>query len=226
MPQAIVSDRGDDERGGACREVLFLDNDEVIAVYEIRDLRGSGAFAKELMRTVVRNALKEIGEWREALVLLAFAQERKLRSMIGEAVDLAVIEFRRTDCLSRRKSMPELPAQPAVGREFTMLGHPTRKGGWGDLVAVTGFQFGCGLRKGIAEVIERDAVENDAERIRFVAQFCRRGREHAPAQLALPQLHDLKLLAAGAFADEARAAAMRAARGRFDGVRNAMGVCK
>ena len=91
---------------------------------------------------------------------------------------------------------------------------------------MTGFQFGCGLGKGITEIIEGDAVENDAERIRFVAQCCRRRREHAPAQLALPQLYDLQLFAAGAFADEARAAAVRAARGRFDGVRNAMGVCK
>ena len=122
--------------------------------------------------------------------------------------------------------MPQLRPQAAVGRELAMLAHPTRKGGWGDLVAVAGFQFGCGLGKGIAEVIQRDAVENDAKRIGFVAQFCRSRREHAPAQLALPELHDLKLLAASAFADEARAAAMRTARGWFDGVRNAMGVCR
>jgi hypothetical protein len=42
-----------------------------------------------------------------------------------------------------------------------MLSHPTRKGGWGDLVAVTGIQFGCGHGKGIAEIIERDAVKNN-----------------------------------------------------------------
>ena len=102
-----------------------------------------------------------------------------------------------------------------------MLGHPTRKGGRGDLVAVTGFQFGYGLGKGIAEVIERHAVENNAERICFVAQLCRSGREHTPAQFALPELDDLKLFAARALAHEARAAAVRTARGRFDGVRNA-----
>jgi len=76
---------------------FFLDNDEVIAVYEIRDLGGSGAFAKELMRTVVWHAFKEVGEWRKAPVLLAFAQQRKLRSMIGEAIDLPVIQFRPAD---------------------------------------------------------------------------------------------------------------------------------
>ena len=67
MSQAIVSNCGDDERSGACREVLFLDNDEMIAVYENRDLRSSGAFAKELVRAVVRNAFKEIGEERKPL---------------------------------------------------------------------------------------------------------------------------------------------------------------
>ena len=122
--------------------------------------------------------------------------------------------------------MPQWRSQATVGRELTMLAHPTRKGGWGDLVAVTGFQFGYGLGKGITEVIERNAIENDAERIGFVAQFCRRGCEHTPTKLALPELDDLQLLVAGAFADDAGAAAVRAVRGRFDGVRNAVGVCK
>ena len=82
--------------------------------------------------------------------------------------------------------MPQLRSQAAVGRELTMLTHPTRKGGWSDLVAVTGFQFGYGLGKGIAKVIECDAVENDAEWVRFVAQLRRCGCEYTPAQLALP----------------------------------------
>jgi hypothetical protein len=38
VAQAIVSDRGDDKRGGTCREVLFLDNDEMISIYEIGEL--------------------------------------------------------------------------------------------------------------------------------------------------------------------------------------------
>src|SRR5665213_2293255 len=105
-----------------------------------------------------------------------------------------------------------------------MLGHPSRKGRCGDLVAVARFQVGDGLGKGIAEVVKRDAVENDAKRIGFVPQRRRCGCEHATAQFALPQLHDLKSLAARALADKARAAAVRTARGWFDGVRNAMGV--
>jgi len=103
VPQAIVSNCGDDERGGACREVLFLDNDEMVSVYEIWDLRGSGAFAKELVRAVVRNALKEIGEGSETRVLAAFTQQRKFWTMKGEAVDLSVIQFQTTDCFGWRK---------------------------------------------------------------------------------------------------------------------------
>ena len=46
------------------------------------------------------------------------------------------------------------------------------------------------------------------------------------AQFALPELHDLKLFSSRAFANEACAAAVRASRRLFDGVWNAMGVCK
>ena len=74
---------------------------------------------------------------------------------------LGVMVHRRTDRLSRRPSSRGVPTQTGVGRQFSMLTHPTRKGGWGDLVAVAGFQFGCGLGKGIAEIIERDAVKNN-----------------------------------------------------------------
>ena len=122
--------------------------------------------------------------------------------------------------------MPQLRSQATVGREFAVLGHPTREGRRGYLITVTGFQFGYSLEKGTTEVIERDAVKNDAQGIGFVAQLCRCGCEHTPAQLALPELDNLKFLAAGALADEACAAAVQAARGWFDGVRNAMGVCK
>jgi hypothetical protein len=146
--------------------------------------------------------------------------------MIRKAVDLSVIEFRRMDRLSGRPSSRGVPAQTAIGRQFPMLTHPTRKGGWRDFVALGGFQFGRSFGKGIAEVIKRDAVENDAKRISFVPQLRGRWSEHAPAKSALPELDYLKLLTARAFAYEAGATAMRAADGRFDGVRDAMGVCK
>ena len=96
----------------------------------------------------------------------------------------------------------------------------------GDFVAITGFQFGYDFGKGIAHIIECDAVENDAEWVRLISQGRRCRREHASAQFALPQLDDLKSFTARALADKARAAAVRTPRGWFDGVRNAMGVCK
>jgi len=77
--------------------------DKMVSVYEIWDLRGSGAFAKELVRAVVRNALKEIGEGSETRVLAAFTQQRKFWTMKGEAVDLSVIQFQTTDCFGWRK---------------------------------------------------------------------------------------------------------------------------
>lgn len=122
--------------------------------------------------------------------------------------------------------MPILRSQAAVGRQLAVLAHPARKGRWRDLVAVTGFQFGGGRGKGIAKVIKRDAVHNDAKRIGFVAQRRRRRSEHAPAKFALPELDDLKLFVARAFANEPRATAVRAVCGRFDGVRNTVDVCK
>ena len=71
-----------------------------------------------------------------------------------------------------------------------------------------------------AEVIECYAVENDAKRIRFVPQLRGRRSEYAPAKFALPELDNLQLLAARAFAYEASAAAVRAADGRYDGMRH------
>ena len=91
---------------------------------------------------------------------------------------------------------------------------------------MAGFQFGRGLGKRIAEIAEYYAVENDAERIGFVAQLRWCGCEHTPTNFALLELDYLQLLAAGAFACQPLATAVRAERGRFDGVRDAMGMCK
>src|SRR5450759_125588 len=56
------------------REVLFLGDDEVIAMYEIGELRRSRAIAKEVVRTNFWNTLKKVGKRCEALVALVFAQ--------------------------------------------------------------------------------------------------------------------------------------------------------
>ena len=105
MAQAIVSDRRDDEAGGAGREVLFLDNDQVIAVDECRQLRCPRAVAEQVVRAEGWDALKEIGQRCEALMLPTFPQQSEFRAMIGEAVDLAVIEFAPTDGLGWRESV-------------------------------------------------------------------------------------------------------------------------
>ena len=66
--------------------------------------------------------LEEIGKRCEALMLPAFPQQSELGAMIGEAVDLAVIEFAPTDGLGRCQSVLYLPPQTAVGRELPMFG--------------------------------------------------------------------------------------------------------
>jgi hypothetical protein len=60
--------------GSTGREVLFLDNDKVIAIYEIGELRRSRAITKEVVRTIFGNTLKKVGKRCEALVALVFAQ--------------------------------------------------------------------------------------------------------------------------------------------------------
>ena len=52
-----------------------------------------------------------------------------------------------------------------------MFGHPTCERRGSDPIAVARFQLGRGVGKRIAEMVERHAVEDDAERIGFVAQF-------------------------------------------------------
>ena len=93
VPQAVVPHRRDDERGRAGREVLFLDDDEVVAVDKLASCEARELSLKQLVRAVVRDPLEKIGERREALVPRIFAQERELRPVIGEAVDLPVVQL-------------------------------------------------------------------------------------------------------------------------------------
>ena len=70
MPQPIVRNRGNDQCGGAGRDVLFLDNNEMIAGDEIRELRSARGILEEVMRTDVRHTLQKVRERREPPVLL------------------------------------------------------------------------------------------------------------------------------------------------------------
>ena len=99
MAQPIVADRWDNEGGGTGCEVLFLDNDKVIAIYEIGELRRSRALTKEVVRTIFGNTLKKVGKRCKALVPLIFAQVGQFGAVIGEAVNLTMIEFGRANGL-------------------------------------------------------------------------------------------------------------------------------
>lgn len=77
----------------------FLGDDEVIAIYENGELRRSRAFAKEIVRTNFWNALKKVGKRGEPLVALVFAQADQFLTVIGEAINLTMIEFGRANGL-------------------------------------------------------------------------------------------------------------------------------
>jgi hypothetical protein len=130
VPQAVVADGRQNKRGGTGREVLFLDNNEVIAIYKIAELRRSGALAKEVVWTNFGNTLKKVGKRCEAIVPLVIAQVGQFGTVIGEAVNLAMIEFRRTDHLSRCEPSGGFPAEATESGQFVMFGHPARKRGW------------------------------------------------------------------------------------------------
>jgi hypothetical protein len=78
-----------------------------------------------------------------------------------------------------------------------------------------------GRLKRIAEVVDGDRVEYDAQWVRLAAHRRRRRREDALARGAAPELDDFDLLAADALPGNRGAAAMRAALGALFGVRDA-----
>jgi GNAT superfamily N-acetyltransferase len=88
--------------------------------------------------------------------------------------------------------------------------------------ALITFSFNTVLPSGavlerVAEVVERDGVEDDAERMGVVAELRRRGREHAVARGAAQELHDLEFLAPRPLPGEVRAGPVRAPLGRLCG---------
>src|SRR5207302_937786 len=90
-----------------------------------------------------------------------------------------------------------------------------------DAMAVAGLKFGGRLVERIAVIVERDRVEHDPKRVRLVPERSGCRCKDAFAGSATPELHDLDLLLARAFARERGAAAMRAARGALAGMRDA-----
>jgi hypothetical protein len=125
VPQLIIPDRRNNERRGFGRCILSDIDDSMSGVGEGRHGLGGAGFglpfpAKEFVRTIRRDVFEKIGKWRETLVAFAFfvehsgAQEIQLRTVVREAIDLAVVELDGADRLVRGKSGETLCAEPTI----------------------------------------------------------------------------------------------------------------
>ena len=186
MPQLVVADGGNDQRRGLGRRVLFAIDDEAIDIGERRlRLRGAGlrivVAAKQLVRARGRNILKKRRERFKALMLRIAAQKRELRAMIGEGVDLAVIELDRADGLRRRIDRLRFGAKAAEGGLLFVRADPGCDRGRGDGAAGFRLQALGGFAERVAQVVERERLQHQADGIGLVAQRSRARREQALA---------------------------------------------
>ena len=135
VPQLVIADRRNDECGGFGRCILPDVDDSVGGVGEgCFGLRGAGFAipfpAEEFVRTIRRHVFEKIGKRRKARVAFALvversgAQEVELRAVVGEAVDLAVVELDGADRLVRGKAGEALRAQPAIAAMALVLLQP------------------------------------------------------------------------------------------------------
>ena len=155
VPQLVVADGGNDERRGCGRRVLFAIDDEAIDIGKRwLCLRGAGLrivfAAKQLVRARARNILKKSRERFKALVLRIAAQKRELRAVIGEGVDLAVIELDRADGLRRWIDRLCFGAKAAEGGLLFMRADPGCDRGGGDGAAGFRLQTLCGFAERVA----------------------------------------------------------------------------
>ena len=196
------------------RRVLFAIDDDAARIGEGRArLRGAGLWivlaAEEFVRTCGGNVFEECCERLEAPVLRIATQERELRAVIGVGVDLAMIELDRADGLRGRIDRRRFGAQAAEGRVLFVRADPGRDRGRGDRAAGFRFEAPGGLIERVAEVVERERLQHQADGIGLVAQRGRARREGALAGGAAPELDDLEFLLAHAFAADGVAAAVR-----------------
>ena len=129
VSQFVVADSGDDQRRGLGRRILFAIDDEAVDIGERRlRLRGAGLrivlAAEEFMRPM-REKFEECCERFKALVLRIAAQKRELRTMIGESVDLAMIQLDRVDRLRRRIDRYCFGAKAAEGGLLFVRANPS-----------------------------------------------------------------------------------------------------
>ena len=212
---------------GGCRcRVLFAVDDDAARIGERGTrLRGAGLrivfAAEELVRACGGNVFEKCCERLEAPVLRIATQERELRAMIGVGVDLPMIELDRADGLRGRIDGRRFGAQAAEGRVLFVRADPGRDRGRGDRAAGFRFEAPGGLVERVAEVVERERLQHQADGVGLVAQRGRAGREGALARGAAPELDDLELFLANAFAGYGMAAAVRAGFGQLVRVRSA-----
>ena len=145
VSQFVAADGGDDQRRGLGRRVLFAIDDEAIDIGKRRLCLRSAGFrivfaAKQLVRARARNLLKKGRERFKALMLRIAAQECELRSVIGEGVDLGVIELDGADRLRRRIDRLGFGAKAAKGGLLFMRADPGCDRGWRDGAAGFGIQ--------------------------------------------------------------------------------------
>ena len=138
---------------------------------------GSSSRRKSSCGHVDGNVFEECRECLEAPMLRIAPQERELRAMIRVGVDLAVIELDRADGLRGRIDCRRFRAQAAERRVLFVRADPRRDRGRGDSAAGFRFEALGGLVERVAEVVERERLQHQADGIGLVAQRGRARRE-------------------------------------------------
>ena len=136
--------------------------------------------------------------------------------MIGELVDLTVVQLVRADQLRRGEQPPAAVAKATVGGERGMLREPAGDRRGGDAMAVAGRDFFCGRFKRVAAIVQRQRFQDFRQRICFVPNRPRTYREAATACAAAKDGNILMLFLTRSFLDETFAVAMRTAIRWFD----------
>ena len=183
VPQLVVADGGNDERGGsvAVFSLRLMMRRSDVGECGLR-LRGAGLrivfAAKQFVRACGGNVFEKGCERFEALVLRIAAQKCELRAVIGEGVDLAVIQLDRADGLRRRIDCLCFGAKAAEGGLLFVRADPRCDRGWGDGAAGFGLQALGGFVERVAQIIERERLQHEADRVGLIAKRGRAGREH------------------------------------------------
>ena len=137
VPQLVIAYRRNDERSGFGRSILPDIDDRVRGIGERRfGLRGAGFGVpfpvEKFVRTIGGDVFEKIGKRREARVALAFvvehagAEEVELRTVVGETINLAVVQLDGADRLGREKAGEALRAEPAIAAMALVLLQPRR----------------------------------------------------------------------------------------------------